>query len=745
MKKLFSKICVFALSASVAAVFQSCVSENPFDSSAEGKLQLRTLVSRNVTRAADDSDGALAEKCIVYISSEKGLIRKYKGLGELPESINLKTGYYVAEAWTGDSVSASFDKKFYRGYQPFEMTPGDNQVTLTCKIANVLVSIDPSSYDVGLTHLSVKVGHKRGELVFTDSDKEAKGYFMMPNNVTDLYYIIEGEDVTGKLIKKEGVIENVKRAHEYILTLKADNKDPILGGAFFRVVIEDTPVFEDTIEIFGRPLITGDGFSLKQQVVGAPGEFKDRNVYVRAYKGLDRLTLKAVSNEAQLSSVITEVGILSASADIKTRLENAGIHWTNASILDEQTGIISDEYFITFSKKFLDELPESATEYGIEISAMDGQGKTTVDTLKIANTDAAVTFVAPVKVENVMNSSNPMAVTSHKANLNVTLNDNATSPSLEYREAGESDWNSVNVDKNGTSRVRSLTRAGDKTVTVSISGLKPATEYEYRVVDGDYTSDIMRFTTEGIFSIPNNSFENWSSYSASTMLGTKNVILPWMQGDKDLSFWGSGNEGAATANMTLTDKSTDMVHSGTYSARLESKAAMGMLAAGNIFIGSYVRTDGTNGILSLGRSYDGSHPDKVSVWANYRPATGVTIKSGNEEFVPADFEGGNDHGQIYVALTSAPIEIRTNPSDRKLFNKDDDEVLAYGEVTWTDNFGPDGQLEKVEIPLVYNSRANSIKPLYLVIVVSASKYGDYFSGAKGSVMYLDDFELIYNQ
>ena len=186
-----------------------------------------------------------------------------------------------------------------------------------------------------------------------------------------------------------------------------------------------------------------------------------------------------------------------------------------------------------------------------------------------------------------------------------------------------------------------------------------------------------------------------------------------------------------------------MVNKGTYSARLASNEAVGILAAGNIFTGYYVKTDGTNGVLSVGREYDGSHPSKLRIYANYRPGSGVKIRDGNESFVPDGFAGGNDHGQIYVALTTAPIEIRTNPKSRKLFNKDDAEVLAYGQVTWTEAFGADGSLEMVEIPLEYNDRAKTSKPTHLVIVCSASKYGDYFSGAAGSVMYLDDFELVY--
>lgn len=35
------------------------------------------------------------------------------------------------------------------------------------------------------------------------------------------------------------------------------------------------------------------------------------------------------------------------------------------------------------------------------------------------------------------------------------------------------------------------------------------------------------------------------------------------------------------------------------------------------------------------------------------------------------------------------------------------------------------------------------KPKYLIIVASASKYGDFFTGGDGSTLYLDELELLY--
>ena len=41
--------------------------------------------------------------------------------------------------------------------------------------------------------------------------------------------------------------------------------------------------------------------------------------------------------------------------------------------------------------------------------------------------------------------------------------------------------------------------------------------------------------------------------------------------------------------------------------------------------------------------------------------------------------------------------------------------------------------------------ATNIVPTHLVLVCSASRYGDYFTGSRDSKMWVDDFELIYDE
>lgn len=756
MKRINKFLTRSAVALAVAAILPSCAMEAPFADGGEGSLSISTDIKGDVikrTRAIDSDEMAyLREGCVIWIENSKGVVKRFKGVDNIPASFKLKVGSYVADAWAGDSVSASFDKKFYRAVQEFDVEQGNNTLSLVCKIANVVVSVDPSSLNINLQDLKVTFSNSRGELAFTSENIEtAKGYFMMPNMAeTDLSYKIEGKKSDGSAYLKEGKIENVQRAHEYCMTLTEDETPVTEGGALIRITIADIPVIEDDIEIFPAPNPRGVGFDIAEQVVSTDRSFTDTKVYICGYFGLSSVVMNLSDN---FTGIENGQNILSNS--VITDLASKGIRVERQESYDaanvEGDKVKVDEVYVTFSKEFLDALPDSEKEYLVTFESTDARNKVGKGSLRIANSLDAVEHLDPVGLAPAPTpQSDPMAVGARAATLTGLVNTaDATGFGIKYRKQGASEWipayptSASGAAARRAARTNGSTRAASASYFVKLTGLEPSTTYEYiAFADGFDGKTVQTFTTEGIFHITNASFEDWSTYTASTLLGTRTVTLPGSTGDKLTSFWGTGNEGAATANLTLTDKSTDMVHSGQFSVRLESKSAMGMMAAGNIFIGYYVKTDGTNGVLALGREYNGSHPSKVRLYANYRPGNKCTIKSGNESLVEI-VEGGTDQGQIYIALTDETVEIRTNPNNRKLFDPEDPHVLAYGQVTWKEAFGPDGQLQQLDIPFVYNDRAKTKCPTHLVIVASASKFGDYFAGSTGSVMYLDDFELIY--
>lgn len=741
MKKIFKLYTVSAAVLTAGLIMQSCKSEAPFADEGEGLLRLNVEVDSRLTRAVD-GENDLKANARIYISNEKGVLNKFIGTQSIPsDGIPLRYGSYVAEAMAGDSVSASFTKRYFKGASDFYIGSSSTtaQVSISCKIANVVASIDEATIDASfMEDLKVVIGNSRGELTYAADSIMNYGYFMMPNGETSLKYTISGKNGKGNPFTKEGVINNVQPAHNYRLSFEYNSVGDNEGGAFLTITVLEENLYEDEVMIVGKPAFSwsDNNPAVGSQIIGTAGGFaNDKTLRVYAYGGFSSLTL--TTDDAVVQGILggSEFELSDITETGETALAGKGVTFVKGDPTDNLY-----KYFITFSTAFLNSLPARDTEYVLTVEAKDAGGKTGVMDVRIANTEAAIVYEDPIIIQIEDFEKDLTAVSAKSVSIPVTItNVNVENPKLQYRAQGTSAWQSVDIN---------ATRSIDTVVT--ITGLNPATVYEYRVVAGAETDGVFEFEsgiatvkTETQFIIPNASFEDWGEYSASTMLGKKTVIYPGLsRNSHEDHFWDSGNEGAATANKILTNKSTDMVHSGTYSARLASDAALGIIAAGNIFTGYYVKTDGTNGVLSVGHTYDGSHPVKLRVYANYRPGGNVTIKSGNEQYVEI-VNGGSDHGQIYVALTSGPVEIRTNPSNRKLFDKNGSEVVAYGEVTWREAFGPDGGLEMVEIPFEYNDRAKSLKPTHLVIVCSASKFGDYFCGSSSSVMYVDDFELVY--
>lgn len=185
---------------------------------------------------------------------------------------------------------------------------------------------------------------------------------------------------------------------------------------------------------------------------------------------------------------------------------------------------------------------------------------------------------------------------------------------------------------------------------------------------------------------------------------------------------------------------TDDTSSGSgWAAKLETRfvgiGSIGKLAAGNLFVGYYVRTDGTNGVLSFGRPFE-ERPTKMKGYLKY---TSAPISHATEGYT--SLIGQPDTCIVWCSLIDAPepFEIRTNPKNRQLFDPSSSIVVAYGKVEF-------GETIENYIPFEFelNYTATDRRPKYILITASASKYGDFFTGGAGAVLYLDDLELIYD-
>lgn len=318
---------------------------------------------------------------------------------------------------------------------------------------------------------------------------------------------------------------------------------------------------------------------------------------------------------------------------------------------------------------------------------------------------------------------------------------------FRYRRKGDTAWSEV-PDVSVT----------DGTFTACLRA-EPETSYEVKAYCGEEESAVRNLRTEGTRQLPNSGFEQWCTL--------RDIIYPFAAEDADGGrFWGTGNPGASVASATLTEGSADTRpgSAGSLSARLESKFAnvvgIGKFAAGNLFVGNYIRNAGTNGILTFGRPFV-LRPTALRGWMKY--TCGTIDRIGK---VPAGTSlqtGDPDNGSIFIALgTWSPEEYgqcsaqESDPVRRQcgtaespycvdtrdegtFFDPKGKDVVAYGELILTES-----RSEWNEFVIELDYVRTDVVPTHLLIVCSASRYGDYFTGSTKSVMYLDDFELLYD-
>lgn len=276
-----------------------------------------------------------------------------------------------------------------------------------------------------------------------------------------------------------------------------------------------------------------------------------------------------------------------------------------------------------------------------------------------------------------------------------------------------------------------------------LTGLSTETDYDFRAIAGSAESEIVEATTESTPLLPNSGFEEWSDT-------IENWWSPYI--DESNKFWGTGNKGAATAGAELTTPDSTEVRdssTGIYSAKLESKNVIVKFAAGSIFAGEFYAISGVNGIIDMGQPFT-QRPLALEGYAKYLCSKITHTKDG-----VAKTTDDYDEAAIYIALgtwdaatyggsDTSPVRIDTR-YESSFFNKDGDDVIAYGELYLTES--TDGW-EHFRIDLVYKDGADGTSaygrvPTHMMLVCSSSRYGDYFVGGAGSTLWLDDFSLIY--
>lgn len=292
------------------------------------------------------------------------------------------------------------------------------------------------------------------------------------------------------------------------------------------------------------------------------------------------------------------------------------------------------------------------------------------------------------------------------------------SVALQYRKTGETEWESMLSNE--------LT-IDDGVFTAVMTHLRPESTYEYMLTVDGVAEDVKEFTTETMLQAPNLNFDNWfkdgKNWYANIDITAENF------------FWDSGNKGANTLTAVNPTSPEERDVKRNKAARLASAEVMGVFAAGNIYSGSFVQVDPslTGASLNFGRPYTG-RPSRLNGFYKY---TSGAITHTKKDFIQ---KGDADSCHIYVALFTwaKPFPVNTNTGTFVDLTWNNPDMVAFGEMKTnksTKDYMP------FNIDLRYRDYAT--KPTYILIVASASKYGDYFTGSTSSVLLMDECELVF--
>ncbi len=315
---------------------------------------------------------------------------------------------------------------------------------------------------------------------------------------------------------------------------------------------------------------------------------------------------------------------------------------------------------------------------------------------------------------------------------------------FQYREASET---AVLAETDEASWTDVVTTTEENKYTAMLSGLTAETAYEYRLVNGN--GDVIStqsFTTSAAdaqTALYNGGFELWSQNGQTVYPENESSA------GNTTSFWNTSNPGtsqglgAIGGAVNPTTGITSPVVSGTYAAKLQSTNKLSVFAAASLYTGKFQGLSGMSANMEFGQPFT-SRPIALHGYYQYTPQKinhvdrtpdGVTITNGETM----------DECSIFIALAKKSFTFNNKKEEEYIDYEGDDNIIAYGALpsgAATNETANNGYKE-FTIPLQYKESQFGETPTHIIIVCSASKYGDYMTGADNSLLYLDDFSLIY--
>ncbi len=344
-----------------------------------------------------------------------------------------------------------------------------------------------------------------------------------------------------------------------------------------------------------------------------------------------------------------------------------------------------------------------------------------------------------------------------------------------YRKRGSEEWLKVNDEWYAADSKNPYNRYEEGFVKAVIRGLEPGTEYEVIGYADEKQSDVKIVTTSTLYQLPNSQMEEWAKFTNNQELLLKGEAGPcWYPFSSVLDmFWATGNPGGTSLgekyNLTYpvyknaNPENVPPGSTGEVSAFMGSQSVLNMkFAAGNLFVGHYGETLGTNAKIYFGRNIDQNVKpvalrfkikysrggiNWITINNKYQSAsTGTEYHIGSKQI--KIIGGQPDVAKVFFCLTDWAEPHCVNSADEKTFFDPRTAEGVFGLGYFDSDSTPELVVEDTDkwhtmtLPIEYSNP--EVVPSVLLLTFTCSGYGDYFTGSSESWMYVDDIELLYD-
>ena len=675
----------------------------------EGKGYLRVRLTPDVSvtpvvkAQAGEPDPAFSLEITSLSSGESTVVEDYRSLEAQP--LELKAGRYKVHAFSGPGEAAVWNAPRYEGDAEALVKPEQEnvaQVSASLAVSMVTVSFDERTPDF-FSQYSVTVANENGDALEFSNLSETLGhtaYF----RAKSLSWSLKMVNTAGSTYQLGPIeIADVKPKQHYNLKFTIQEDQISSGGAAVTVKVDDSMQEKEyVLNLFFSddplPSIEGDGFSIAAEVSVPKRSASSLGVNFKAPQGIKNLTISH-SDAALLSAGLPQfTDLVDAAPGSIAALKEAGVA---VSAVPYGTQAVSADFSALLNKLDLG-------TYSIALGVVDTRNHYSEETLTVQVT-------SPVDAEAV--SATPWAGFAILKG-RWYPDTRPAGMTFQYRKASDSQWSDFSGDLSYND--------ADATFSGELYGLDASTAYVFRAVsDKDKETREIAFTTASAGTIPNLSFDDW--YQSGNA---------WYPGANASSrIWDTANGGTASFGCVPTTPESSDVVAGK-AARLESTTVTVVVitkfAAGNIYVGDFVKVSGVGAELDWGYPYT-SRPVALHGFYKYMPKV-----IDNAESPYTSKKGEMDSCSIKMYLVDWSAKFRINTSSKVFLQDDDPSIIAMCD--FTTNVTSSDYVE-FTLPLQYRDNRT---PAYVVIVGAASRLGDYFTGGKGSTLLLDEFSLVWD-